>query len=67
MGLRMNSDSAKPLGITRCGNMEFRWGQRTYVMGIVNVDPDSFSGDGLRDADLLLPRGSVSLLRALIS
>ncbi|MBA2677035.1 MAG: dihydropteroate synthase [Ktedonobacteraceae bacterium] len=23
------------------------WGQRTYVMGIVNVTPDSFSGDGL--------------------
>ncbi len=22
------------------------WGQRTYVMGIVNVTPDSFSGDG---------------------
>lgn len=24
-----------------------RWGERTYVMGIVNVTPDSFSGDGL--------------------
>ncbi len=35
------------LGVTRCGNTEFRWGQRTYVMGIVNVTPDSFSGDGL--------------------
>jgi dihydropteroate synthase len=23
------------------------WGQRTYVMGIVNVTPDSFAGDGL--------------------
>jgi len=23
------------------------WGTRTYVMGIVNVTPDSFSGDGL--------------------
>src|SRR5690242_4343930 len=23
------------------------WGSRTYVMGIVNVTPDSFSGDGL--------------------
>ena len=53
----MNSDSAKPLGITRCGNMEFRWGQRTYVMGIVNVDPDSFSGDGLRDAESAIDQG----------
>jgi dihydropteroate synthase len=35
------------LGITRCGNTEFRWGERTYVMGIINVSPDSFSGDGL--------------------
>jgi dihydropteroate synthase/2-amino-4-hydroxy-6-hydroxymethyldihydropteridine diphosphokinase len=25
----------------------FAWGVRTYVMGIVNVTPDSFSGDGL--------------------
>jgi dihydropteroate synthase len=24
-----------------------RWGTKTYVMGIVNVTPDSFSGDGL--------------------
>jgi dihydropteroate synthase len=37
--------------------MEFRWGQRTYVMGIVNVDPDSFSGDGLRDADAAVAQG----------
>jgi dihydropteroate synthase len=27
--------------------MKFEWGQRTYVMGILNVTPDSFSGDGL--------------------
>lgn len=26
----------------------FDWGSRTYVMGILNVTPDSFSGDGLR-------------------
>lgn len=25
----------------------WEWGQRTYVMGIINVTPDSFSGDGL--------------------
>jgi len=24
-----------------------RWGERTYVMGILNVTPDSFSGDGV--------------------
>ena len=27
--------------------MTIEWGQRTYVMGIINVTPDSFSGDGL--------------------
>ncbi|MHB0856187.1 MAG: dihydropteroate synthase [Anaerolineae bacterium] len=32
---------------TRIGSREFRWGERTYVMGIVNATPDSFSGDGL--------------------
>ncbi len=32
---------------TRCGPKEFHWGERSYVMGIVNVTPDSFSGDGL--------------------
>jgi dihydropteroate synthase len=29
------------------GNHLFQWGSRTYVMGILNVTPDSFSGDGL--------------------
>ena len=38
-------------GITRCGLSEFRWGERTYIMGIVNVSPESFSGDGLADTD----------------
>jgi dihydropteroate synthase len=26
---------------------ELRWGERTYLMGIINLTPDSFSGDGL--------------------
>lgn len=34
---------------TRCGRTEFRWGERTYIMGVVNLSPDSFSGDGLGD------------------
>ena len=32
---------------TRIGPTTFAWGTRTYVMGILNVTPDSFSGDGL--------------------
>ncbi len=34
----------------RIGGGEFVWGVRTYVMGILNVTPDSFSGDGLLTA-----------------
>ena len=34
----------EPLDI---GPRRFVWGQRTFVMGILNVTPDSFSGDGL--------------------
>ena len=32
---------------TNIGGKVFEWGSRTYVMGILNVTPDSFSGDGL--------------------
>jgi len=31
----------------RVRDLELRFGERTYVMGIVNMTPDSFSGDGL--------------------
>lgn len=30
----------------KIGQKNFTWGERTYVMGVVNVTPDSFSGDG---------------------
>ena len=31
----------------RVRELELRFGERTYVMGIINMTPDSFSGDGL--------------------
>jgi dihydropteroate synthase len=31
----------------KIGDKKLDWGSRTYVMGILNVTPDSFSGDGL--------------------
>ncbi len=34
----------------RIGPATFDWGVRTFVMGILNVTPDSFSGDGLLGA-----------------
>jgi dihydropteroate synthase len=42
----MNGEIAA-LKPTRIGNTVFRWGERTFIMGILNVTPDSFSGDGL--------------------
>lgn len=38
------NNSPRPLTI---GDKTFQWGSRTYVMGIINMTPDSFSGDGL--------------------
>jgi dihydropteroate synthase len=46
------------LGVMRCGGREFRWGERTYVMGIINVTRDSFSGDGLgNDIEVAVAQG----------
>jgi dihydropteroate synthase len=32
---------------TTWGRWRLDWGQRTHVMGIINMTPDSFSGDGI--------------------
>jgi len=29
------------------GGRTFKWGERTFLMGILNLTPDSFSGDGI--------------------
>ena len=34
---------------TTIGKTQFVWGSRTFVMGVINATPDSFSGDGLVD------------------
>ena len=34
-------------GATKIGGSIFKWGSRTYVMGVINATPDSFSGDGI--------------------
>ncbi len=44
-------------GETILAGRPFRWGLRTYVMGVINVTPDSFSGDGLaEDVDAAVQR-----------
>lgn len=37
-------------------SLQFAWGVRTYVMGIINATPDSFSGDGLLSAEETVAR-----------
>lgn len=41
---------ARPPQTLEIGSRSFAWGSRTFVMGIINVTPDSFSGDGLMSA-----------------
>ena len=38
-------------------SLPLAWGTRTYVMGIVNCTPDSFSGDGLLDPERAIAHG----------
>ncbi len=40
-------DASVMRGTLTMRGTSFVWGTRTFVMGIVNVTPDSFSGDGL--------------------
>lgn len=47
----MPEPKSSNLGSTSCGSSIFHWGQRTYIMGVINVSPDSFSGDGIAHAE----------------
>src|SRR5437588_6526187 len=40
------------LPATIWANHRLEWGRQTYVMGIINVTPDSFAGDGIVEAAL---------------
>lgn len=42
--------AAEPPAPITIGGRRFVWGARSYLVGIVNATPDSFSGDGLLDA-----------------
>jgi len=45
----------RPPAPLRIGSREFAWGTRTYVLGVINVTPDSFSGDGLLSSTAVDP------------
>jgi len=47
--------------VWKCGRFELPLGVKTYVMGIVNATPDSFSGDGV------LPSQAIARARQMIS
>ncbi len=46
---------------TQIGKTRFVWGSRTFVMGVINATPDSFSGDGIVD-----PAAAANLARAMV-
>src|SRR5262249_39312878 len=50
----IGSTMRAPLAETEIAGTRIRWRSRVYVMGIVNVTPDSFSGDGVPDPDAAL-------------
>ena len=51
------NDPAVDRGALRLGSRVLEWGARTFVMGVLNVTPDSFSGDGVaNDAEALRAR-----------
>ena len=41
------NETALDRGALRLGSRVLAWGTRTFVMGVLNVTPDSFSGDGV--------------------
>ena len=43
--------------ILQLGKTEFHWGERTYIMGIINVSPESFSGDGISNIEQAVAQG----------
>jgi len=43
--------NADPIPMMRVGGVDFHWGRRTYIMGIINVSPDSFSGDSVKEIE----------------
>ncbi len=62
---------AVPPAPIRIGPRLFRWGEKTFVAGIINVTPDSFSGDGLAagmaPGSAKITEGSVQQARTMVA
>lgn len=48
--LRVAAAMEGPPRALRLGSRSWRFGAHTYILGVVNVTPDSFSGDGVGDS-----------------
>jgi dihydropteroate synthase len=58
MEAALQNVAAAPTRVLRCRGHELAVGRRTLIMGIVNVTPDSFSGDGLgADVEAAIAQG----------
>ncbi len=54
---RTGTPTYSPMGTLQVGRLRLELGRRTYVMGILNVTPDSFAGDGVMELEAALTRG----------
>lgn len=50
----MSASSVRTSPSLTIGPRSFVWGARTYLMGVINVSPESFSGDGVADVQAAL-------------
>lgn len=56
---RKGTPTYSPMGTLQVGRLRLELGRRTYIMGILNVTPDSFAGDGVMELEAALTRGRV--------
>jgi dihydropteroate synthase len=59
----LRADAPAGRGVLSVGGQQLGWGARTYVMGIVNATPDSFSADGLAQPGADLPAAALERAR----
>ena len=64
----LNALNAAPLAkVLPIGDHLWTWGQKTYIMGILNITPDSFSGDGLLREGKAVVERAVSLAQRFVA
>jgi dihydropteroate synthase len=60
----LRADAPTDRGALDVAGRRLVWGARTYVMGIINVTPDSFSADGLAQPDIDLAVAALERARS---